>query len=375
MAPHMFKDIIIQQIETWTEECLEQHAVCRNSWTLYSEVRKLPTRLLEVYDDKNLPILRLLHTMHLSQQASYITLSHCWGTKPCISLRGDSLSTFSRSIPFNSLSQTFRDAITLTRLLGCRYLWIDSLCILQDSMEDWLRESASMAEVYSQALLNIAAAASKDGDGGLISKARSLATSPCVIKDARGNGIHSIEPPNRFHGNVENSPLGNRGWVLQERLLSPRVVHFASDQLYWECCSHTDAEFTHLGSEAIPSTKGLHDDLHSNASLHNVDLGQDHLRRSRFHKSWSKLVTRYSRCKLTVASDKLAAISGLAQRTCRQFRMDPSDYVAGSVFTCFIPFPLKFKELGLPRGPLRATISPLIAPKVLDLAQCSYVLR
>lgn len=352
MAPQMIKERVKQQIATWTEECLKNHAVCRNSWMLYSEVRKLPTRLLEVYDDDSLPILRLLHTKYMPQEASYITLSHCWGTKPCVSLIQGSLSIFSQSIPFHSLSQTFRGAIELTRLLGCRYLWIDSLCILQDSKEDWLRESASMAEVYSQALLNLAATASKDGDGGLFTNTRSLATSPCIINDARGRGLYSIEPPNRFHGNVENSPLGKRGWVLQERLLSPRVVHFASDQLYWECCFHTDAEFTHLGTEAISSTKALplHDDLHSNASMHNVHLTQENLRYSRIHESWTKLVTRYSRCELTVTSDKLAAISGLAQRTCRQFRMDPSDYVAGSVFSHFIPFALKLQDLVVALG-------------------------
>jgi hypothetical protein len=204
----MIKERVKQQIAIWTEECLQNHAVCWNGWMLYSEVRKLPTRLLEVYDDNSLPILRLLHTMHLSQEASYITWSHCWGTKPCVSLLEESFSTFSQSIPFHSLSQTFRDAIELTRLLECRYLWIDSLCIIQDSKEDWLQESASMAEVYSQALLNLAAIAFKDGDGCLLFKARSLATSPCIIKDAGGNCLYPIEPPNRFHGNVENSPLG-----------------------------------------------------------------------------------------------------------------------------------------------------------------------
>lgn len=113
--------------------------------------------------------------------ATYITLSHCWGFLKIISLCKDTYASFLEAIQLGMLSQTFRDTAELVRLLGYRYLWIDSLCILQDSPEDWAYESSRMGEVYSQAILNIAATASSNGDGGLSRREIALSEQPCLI--------------------------------------------------------------------------------------------------------------------------------------------------------------------------------------------------
>lgn len=94
-----------------------------------------------------------------------MTLSHCWGNPPSVfKLKTTNLASLLKQIP--PLSKTFEDAIVCTRAVGARYLWIDCLCILQDDVRDWERESALMASVYHNALCNLAATASSDSNGG-----------------------------------------------------------------------------------------------------------------------------------------------------------------------------------------------------------------
>lgn len=96
-----------------------------------------------------------------------MTLSHCWGRTQFITTTRDTLKQRIAGIALTDLSKTFKDAVSLTRKLGIRYLWIDSLCIIQKDKEDWEREAGKMGAVYSQSFLNIAATSSAEGSGGL----------------------------------------------------------------------------------------------------------------------------------------------------------------------------------------------------------------
>lgn len=210
----------------------------------------------------------------------------------------------------------------MTWLLDCRYIWIDSLCIMQYSEMGWLTESAVMGEVYAHSRLNIAATASADGDGGLFHYDTSPSRHPCII-----NIQHASEedfrfvcyPRNIWKEQVEAAPLSKRGWVLQERLLSPRVVHFTSDQLFWDCCQEREAEF--LPSDVF---EGVHD-LKRLAPISDVSadptiqLENARLRRSKIlNVDWPLVVAKYSACDLSFGKDELIAITGLASRVCRQ---------------------------------------------------------
>ncbi|CAG9942401.1 unnamed protein product [Clonostachys rosea f. rosea IK726] len=97
-----------------------------------------------------------------SIKEDYATLSHCWGGQSIIKLTTDALAQFQKKIETASLPQTFRDAILVARRLGIRYLWIDSLCIIQDSLQDWQKEAALMGEVYSNSTLNVMATACRN---------------------------------------------------------------------------------------------------------------------------------------------------------------------------------------------------------------------
>jgi hypothetical protein len=97
----------------------------------------------------------------------YVTLSHCWGTVETLKLMKSNVQALSSTIPLHSLCKTFQDAVLVTSLLGYKYLWIDSMCIIQDNEDDWRKESALMSEVYSNAVVNLAATDAKDGSVGL----------------------------------------------------------------------------------------------------------------------------------------------------------------------------------------------------------------
>jgi hypothetical protein len=182
---------------------------------------------------------------------------------------------------------------------------------------DWHQESSFIGDIYSNAILNIAATASVDGNGGLFHRSNSLALNPCLIrlkgKPTAGTGFicHDF---NSWESNVEKSPLARRAWVVQERALSPRVVHFAEDQVRWEYQSCRDSEFS-PGLDYSSEDLGLLAARSSNS----VEL----------YDEWERTVSRYSQCALTFGSDKFVAFAGLAQRTCQQLGVQPTDYLAG----------------------------------------------
>jgi hypothetical protein len=178
-------------------------------------------------------------------------------------LTSKSHETYSQAIPLSQLTDTFEHAVRLTYLLGYQYLWIDSLCIIQDSQEDWRKESSMMGEIYANGLLNIAATASSDGSGGLFHQPANSPASPLILKslDESGNTEHfSCYPTDLWVNEVEEAPLGRRGWVIQERILSPRVVHFASTQIFWDCCQEKGAEL--LPPEAVGGMANSRKSLH-----------------------------------------------------------------------------------------------------------------
>ncbi len=161
----------------WLTECSEDHPSCLNS-----PPDKLPTRHLDVGLPSDPQRVRLVETVQPAGPTEYTTLSHCWGKQPLIKLTKENYSAFQEEIPATQLPLTFSEAINFTRRLGKQYIWIDALCIIQDSPDDWIRESATMAQVYSGSFLNICATASPDGQGGLYRQRDPLAAASCVIR-------------------------------------------------------------------------------------------------------------------------------------------------------------------------------------------------
>jgi hypothetical protein len=114
--------------------------------------------------------------LHVSrgQRGQWLTLSHCWGKEVPTRTTMTNIGKISHTLEISSLPPTFQDAILITRKLGYRYLLIDSLCIVQDSSHDWQRESVKMSEVYSNAVLCIAASAATDSYRAIFESANGI---------------------------------------------------------------------------------------------------------------------------------------------------------------------------------------------------------
>jgi hypothetical protein len=186
------------------------------------------------------------------EKGRYIALSHCWGSVQHCTLTSRTLPEFKSSIPWHILPKTFQDAIIFSTKLDVYYIWIDALCIIQDDPTDWEIESAKMADIYQDSYLTLAATGSSNDVGGCfppgesatiaaeyqLSVRRSLFHSHHIM--ARKKVTHWAWPPSKASANVH--PLLSRGWAFQERILSPRVLHFCKEELLWECRGETVCE-------------------------------------------------------------------------------------------------------------------------------------
>lgn len=152
----------------WFLNCTQNHGEC--SLQASQHTAWYPTRLIDIGSSDH-SVARLIVTNEMSPLCGekYTTLSHCWGGLDMVKLTVDSLANFKAVLPVHEFPKTFRDAINVTRYLNIRYLWIDSVCIIQegDNLEDWSREASLMQNVYGNSTCNISALAAKDGTKGL----------------------------------------------------------------------------------------------------------------------------------------------------------------------------------------------------------------
>ena len=230
---------VMAQAERWLSACLSHHDCGRQS-QLRQGVQQswYPTRLIDVgrsVDDA----LRLVKSADISPSSPYMTLSHCWGLKPIYTLLKSNVSFLFNHIPWECLTETFRNAISVVRRLHVRYLWIDSLCIIQDSSKDWLHEAALMGNVYKYSHCNIAATGFADGERGFsatrdpnVIQPIKIRFSPEVQKEKvampRLHRVqrerwswtyaewHEIVELDLWKSFVNRAPLNSRGWVVQE---------------------------------------------------------------------------------------------------------------------------------------------------------------
>jgi hypothetical protein len=212
-----------------------------------------------------------------------------------------------------SLPKTFRDAIEITNLLYLKYLWIDSICIIQDDPDDWEKESSQMARVYSNSYVTIAAARSTDDIEGFLGARTdylevnvdfSLGNSSVFVLPIEHDIYSELDT-----GSFNEMPLHTRAWALQERYLPKRVIHFGRHQTYWECNSIVVGEWEGCGEPRASSIDGLLEGLIDEWSRPYTSTSTPP-----WIEPWSTLVERYSNRKLTIASDRLPALAGLARQ-------------------------------------------------------------
>lgn len=272
----------------------------------------------------------------------YICLSHCWGLQQIITTKAATLAERMREINVEELSKTFWDAICMTRKFGIDYIWIDSLCIIQDDSLDWQRESAQMASIYRNAYLTIAATKASSGAGGLFTETPDFevrGTTPAgedyflVFREKIQHELSvDLTTDLRF-------PLMARGWIYQERMLSPRVLHFGHHELFFECSTSCRCECGDIGflgnyeDVPLPNPRQMYSSaLESIAKATTTKGGEwsneQWLEQSRYYvaRIWRSMVVFYTGLRLTVPGDRLPALGGVA-RTFAGKRKSP--YLAG----------------------------------------------
>jgi hypothetical protein len=284
----------------------------------------IPPRLLELCGSDNNPTIRLRNRSEVTSDR-YLTLSHCWGaiSNQKLRLTAESFESFRRGIAVSDLQQTFQDMADITARLGFHYFWVDCMCIFQDNVEDWRQQSSVMGEIYANTHLNISATWAANSSQGCFSY-RDLSQKLQYIDSSVCGTIESttwlLTPWNFWGDEVERAPVNLRGWVLQERVLSPRVVHFSKTQVYWEC-----RDFR--ACEAFPDeeliNEGCRDDVIVKRLPANTISSDDN---DKAEDYWIHLTQKYATCDLTFSTDKLIALSGVAHEV---HKRRPSTYLAG----------------------------------------------
>ncbi|KAM0283552.1 hypothetical protein ACHAQK_003686 [Fusarium lateritium] len=291
-------------IKTWLDDC-SNHETCSTSFSSTRNA-KLPTRVLDLTGSPDLPTkpndisIKLRETPE-GELGTYVALSYCWGTNPDLHFKttSDNLETYKQGIDFFSLPLLHREAILATLYLGMRYLWIDSLCIVQDSREDWQMESSKMGSFYSNAHLTLAATSAESPDKGLL-----LPFQGALCVKMHGETI-SVRMETHRTIDKGSEPLNTRGWTLQEAVLASRLVCFGEEQWLWKCPGRYATEDGLIDGQGFDNSG-----LTQWADVVHQGPGEDG---KNYFRHWYRMVTDYSKRNLTYQTDKWNAIAGMTQ--------------------------------------------------------------
>ncbi|EHK25914.1 uncharacterized protein TRIVIDRAFT_79618 [Trichoderma virens Gv29-8] len=346
-----------ERLGKWIENCSHFHDCVSPT------PPSMPTRVLDLGSDcMSSQTIKLLDTH--GRSGRYVALSHSWGRTnyPFTTTRVNLQSRQTRIRP-DELPPTFFDAVRVCWQLGVRYLWIDSLCIIQDDPSDWDNEAPRMSDVYSHAWLTISALTGLGSDAGIFPRMRMFEyismdnhstgfTSTRDFRDfaevytnlsfrqtsklwfgrewlpassANRPRVYSIGNYGEQHDPLLLEPLSSRAWTLQERLLARRTVHYGKEQMYWQCCTCFESED---GTRFDPRTFSLDSILEQQREKLDVETPYISFKRvfepnqqqspGRRKGGWLEVVMGYTMRRLTYAADKLPALSGVAKQLASQ---------------------------------------------------------
>lgn len=323
----------------WAKErihdCRHNHSQCHSrSTTSPAHEPYVPSRLLYIPPCPNEGIaLRLRESV--PSNTRYVALSHCWGNKdkwPCWITTKVNYESQLKHIPWNVLSQTFRDAAIFARKLELEYIWIDSMCIIQGDEKDWQREATQMSSIYSNAYVTFAALHARDSHEGLFSQRAPHSLIPLLTLGNRSQQYHvqAFSAPDerkdfesQIDGHEQNTvdwtyTLLCRAWTFQERIVSPRVLFFGREELIWEC----------------PTGRSFEEDpCLGPPNLRRPETGWAHTYRTianttdAMARQWQRFLESYNLLELSEPTDRLPAIAAIAQNFAQR---NPNDeYLCG----------------------------------------------
>ena len=295
-------------VERCKDICKRKHLVCQ----LENTERVLPPRLIRVDEYR----LVLIDSVALPKDSTYVALSYCWGNGMSLCTTKKTMASIRKGIPLESLPPVLLDAAEVTKKLGEKYIWIDRLCIQQDNAIDWQENASIMARIFEQAELTIGAVSSASVDESFLRPLNeehrngrsSLAVQwPDTCRDrfrdirvrVRSKALdisYTDDMKPHLEPLQDVYPLDTRGWTYQERYLSRRNIRYLPHQIAWEC-------YTAQYLEKYP--------------FDTLDPAP--------RDEWQQSVQNFTRRLLTFATDRPAAISGVASKN--WWRGEP--YVAG----------------------------------------------
>ncbi|RSL62810.1 hypothetical protein CEP53_004615 [Fusarium sp. AF-6] len=295
-------DKCVGQAAAWLASCRQHHDDCRPN-----EAEFCPTRLLFL-GDEIMEMIKLIENPPM--ETTYAALSHRW-TEETLEVRlvhDNHSERLSSGFPLDKFPPMMQDVIFLLRRLGIMYVWIDCMCIIQDDWEDWRREAATMASVYSNAELTVAATMAgkelfsrRDGQEYPQVDITDTDEASIFLRRCLPHFTWQEMEYNWFEGDEfvdaeREWPLLSRGWTYQEQLLSKRTLHFTRHEIIWECNNAMECEcgwYVHSGILEMPGTSQKKQSVES--------------------KSWNQIVQEYSKRELTFVTDKLPALAGIAK--------------------------------------------------------------
>ncbi|TVY25481.1 hypothetical protein LHYA1_G005729 [Lachnellula hyalina] len=309
---------------SWINDCLAGHEACAPQSLA---TRRPPTRVIDVgpTDGSTDPLL------HISGNdvQEWVTLSHCWGQSQPIKTTLQSISDHQHSLPMSNLPKLFYDAVVITRAMHYRYLWIDSLCIIQDSKEDWMREISTMGDIYKNCVFTISAENCADSGVNILGNHVSLETEYVQqgcrsSRDGFQSVMYTFDRERWQRGGLDHSFLKSRAWALQEDVLSPRTLRWTPLQLVWSCRCTTRSEdnftedwprtvsgFHHPAKVICLSPERLEVVRQDDLKIHDGAPECDPL------QIWYRVVIDLCSRDITFEEDCLPAISGLAKEVKR----------------------------------------------------------
>ena len=298
----------------WLDKCLNgkpPHEKCKRATVAY-----LPKRLVEIDVKSENPSLRLRDTVYPASTTAelYVALSYCWGGEQDCKTTKATLPDRYVGIPWASLPKTIQDAVTVTRELGIRFLWVDSLCIVQDDEDDKETQIPEMAQVYGSSTVTIAASRSSCVHNGFLSDRDPVSLLQEIFKlpyHCPDGSLGSVLLSND-EADTDVDPLHTRGWALQERILSPRFLDYGSRQLRWMCSGTFDPQAGTISDDS--RTDGwLPEARFSSRSVYSFStktlMSGD---KKTLISEWAQIIEEYTSRDLTDPKDRLRGICGIA---------------------------------------------------------------
>lgn len=333
---NLLSETHISRISHWLQTCSEQHEHCPRN----NEAKELPKRVIEINSNEPQSV-KLVHTSP-GERAIYACLSYCWGHGGQYCTYKHNIKDHLQHISVSDLPATVADAIRLCRALQIPYLWVDALCIIQDDEVDWSREAAAMARIYGSANLTISTPSTTScSEGFLVRDVGSRSSLDWIHPHSRTKGVvtmRSWSEPSFDQSPIDEqeTPWMQRGWTLQEWVLSPRLLHCGSTMTMFECLhgrcyeifpDTPEGPFVVFGRQhynGAPPPKLIDNQIETGRISSDKAVEANGMTRmfksfeywndpnARPVISWVAIVEEFCRRQLTRDTDKLSALAGLA---------------------------------------------------------------